>query len=64
VRKIVVVTLLVLFLMAPVASLCEPIQCEWAMETGKLADWIVCALVAIMMGNGDWIPGGYYGYYP
>lgn len=63
-KRFVVVLLLVSFLLAPAGSACEPTACDWALETGKVVDWMVCGLVAMMLGYGFSVPGGYYVYYP
>jgi len=40
--KLIVVVLLALSLVSPAVSLALPWQCEWAAESGKLSDWLIC----------------------
>jgi hypothetical protein len=44
VRKCVVVILLALFLLGPGVVAAEPIVCDYALDSGKLLDWLVCVL--------------------
>jgi hypothetical protein len=55
VKVFVVVLLLVLFVAAPVGRLCAEPFCDWALETGKFVDWLVCQVFAMIMdlGSGD-----------
>ncbi len=62
-KRIVAAVLLVAFVLSPCAALSEPIVCDYALETGKIVDWLVCALVVIALGGGESIPGGYYVWY-
>lgn len=55
---------LFVLLFPSVGAFCEPVECEWATYTNKVVDWIVCTLIAIMLGDGDWTQYGYYGYFP
>jgi hypothetical protein len=61
VKKLVLVVVLVLFVLSPAVVDALPWQCEWAVETGKLSDWLVCGawlvIYQLQPGYGD-------GYWP
>lgn len=63
-KKFVVVVLLVWVLVYPSVSLGSPIVCDYAMETMKWYDWLVCLGVLVAMqilpDSGDGTPPGNY----
>lgn len=51
----IVVLLLVLFVAAPIEKACAEPFCDMALESGKIVDWLVCMVFAMIMdiGSGD-----------
>lgn len=58
-RKCVVVILLALFLLGPGVVAAEPIVCDYALDSGKLLDWLVCVIVMQALGAAEEISGGW-----
>jgi hypothetical protein len=50
-KVFVVVLILVLFVAAPVGRLCAEPFCDWALESGKFLDWLVCQVFAMILGD-------------
>jgi len=63
VRKVILVVLLLSFLVPGGVAVALPLECEYAVETGKLADWLWCGVILVIRGfqqdSGDGIPVGW-----
>ncbi|MCX5800010.1 MAG: hypothetical protein NTX17_01275 [Candidatus Eisenbacteria bacterium] len=59
-RKVILVVLLLSFLVPVGVAVALPLACEYAAETGKLADWLWCGMIlvvrCIQADSGDGIP--------
>jgi len=62
VKRLVVVVLLLVALVVPCVASGWNMWCDIAMATGKVSDWIVCGVVAVMMGDGEETSTGYIVY--
>ncbi|MFH0777041.1 MAG: hypothetical protein V2A71_00275 [Candidatus Eisenbacteria bacterium] len=48
-KLFVVVLLVVLLLVSPSVGLGYPAFCDWALESGKVVDWLVCLVFGWFM---------------
>jgi len=62
VLRFVVVLVVLICVMAPCVASAWNMWCDIAMATGKVSDWIVCGVVAVMMGDGIETLNGYVVY--
>jgi hypothetical protein len=62
VKSLVVVALLLVVLVTPCVAAAWNMWCDIAAATGKVSDWIVCGVVAVMMGDGIETFNGYVVY--
>ena len=59
--KVLIVVLLLLSVMTlPAATLCAEPFCDLALESGKVVDWLVCMVFAMILGHfsGDFFGNG------
>jgi hypothetical protein len=56
VKVLLVVVMLAMFVLVPIGSACAEPFCDWALDSGKVVDWLVCQVFAMMLdlGSGDW----------
>ena len=63
-RLFLVVLLLVSFMTLSVGAVCAEPFCDWALDSGKVVDWLVCMVFAMMLDEGagdyqgNWSTGG------
>ncbi|MFH0778543.1 MAG: hypothetical protein V2A71_07930 [Candidatus Eisenbacteria bacterium] len=57
-KVFVVVVLLVSFLAVPIGTLFAEPFCDWALYSGNVIDWMVCAFFAWVIRAGEYDPWG------
>ena len=59
-KAFVVVLLVLTFVAVPVGTLCAEPFCDAALESGRVVDWLVCMVFAMLLDEGVGDPFGNY----
>jgi hypothetical protein len=57
--RLIVVALLLAVLLVPSVVAAWNMWCDIAWSTGNVSDWIVCGVMAVIMGDADELWNGY-----